>query len=169
MSGDLRAPGESDIPAIVRLASKHSPEPHDEEALRSEWTAPRVDLERDARVEGGAYVLVERLDDERVWLDVQGAPSPELLDWAEARAAELASMAFSGAWSTDRAVLDALESRGFRPARHSLRMLVDLDGRMLELVWPAGVDVRTFSPGDERVFYDVHQETFGDSTGMMTI
>ena len=32
-------------------------------------------------------------------------------------------------------------------------------------MWPDGVDARTFEPGDERVFYDVHQEAFADSLG----
>jgi len=31
-----------------------------------------------------------------------------------------------------------------------------------EPVWPEGVTVRTFQPGDERTFYDVHQESFAD-------
>ena len=29
-------------------------------------------------------------------------------------------------------------------------------------VWPAGISVRTFRPGDERTFYEVHQESFED-------
>ena len=148
---------------VVGLVSEHAPEPLDDAGLRREWSAPRVDLERDARVEEGAYVLVERLDEERVWLDVYGRPSPGLLDWAEARAAELAKRIFSGGWSTNRAVLEALEQRGFRPARHSHRMLLDLDEPPAQAVWPDGIVVRTFEPGDERVFYDVHQESFRDS------
>lgn len=64
----MREPVEGDIPLVVRLASEHSPEPRDEATLRQEWSAPRVDLELDARVEDGAYVLVERLDEERVWM-----------------------------------------------------------------------------------------------------
>ena len=31
-----------------------------------------------------------------------------------------------------------------------------------EPVWPDGIIVRTFRPGDERIFYDLHQETFED-------
>jgi ribosomal protein S18 acetylase RimI-like enzyme len=29
--------------------------------------------------------------------------------------------------------------------------------------WPEGVQVRVFEPGDERVFYEVHQEAFEDT------
>jgi mycothiol synthase len=159
----VRAPVEGDIPVVVRLASEHSPEPFDEATLRQEWSAPRVDLELDARVEEDAYVLVERLDEERVWIDVQGRPPRELLDWAEARAAALGSKIFSGGWSTNRDVLEALEQRGFRLVRHSHRMLTALAEASPEPVWPAGIVLRTFEPGDERVFYEVQQETFRDS------
>ncbi len=41
-------------------------------------------------------------------------------------------------------------------------MAIDLDGEPAAPRWPDGVSVRTFGPGDERTFYDVHQETFQD-------
>lgn len=159
----MRAPVEGDIPVVVRLASEHSPEPRDEMTLRQEWSAPRVDLERDARIEEDAYALIESLDDERSWMELHGRPSTKLLDWAEARAAAVGTRTFSGAWSTNRAVLDMLEQRGFRRVRHSHRMLSDLTEGFSEPVWPAGIEVRTFEPGDERAFYQVHQEAFADS------
>lgn len=159
----MRAPVAGDVPLVVRLASEHSPEARDEATLRQEWSAPRLDLERDARVEDDAYVLVERLDEKRVWTEVHGRPSAELLDWAEARAGALGTKTFSGAWSTNGAVIAALEKRGFRLVRHSHRMLVELADAPPEPVWPAGVEVRTFEPGDERVFHEVHQEAFEDS------
>jgi mycothiol synthase len=159
----VRAPVEADIPVIVRLASEHSPEPRDEATLRQEWSAPRVDLHADARVEDDAYVLVERLDEERAWMEVHGRPSHALLDWTEARAAALGRKIFSGAWATNRAVLEGLEQRGFRLVRHSHRMLIDLADGSPEPVWPAGIVLRTFERGDERVFYEVQQETFRDS------
>jgi len=159
----MRAPVEADIPAIVRLASQHSPEPLAETTVRTEWSSPRIDLDHDARIEADAYVLVERFDDDRVWIGVDGRPSRVLLDWAEARARELGTRLLSGAWSADDAVLEALEQRGFRLVRHSHRMLIDLGQPTPEPSWPEGVVVRTFEPGDERVFYDVHQETFKDS------
>ncbi|HUF02095.1 MAG TPA: GNAT family N-acetyltransferase [Gaiellaceae bacterium] len=159
----MRAPVEGDLAQVARLASEHSPEPVGEAAVRQEWSAPRVDLELDARVEDDACVLVERLDEARVWMDVQGRPSRELLDWAESRATALGTKIFSGGWSTNRPVLEALEQRGFRLARHSRRMLADLADASPGPVWPAGIQARSFRPGDERVFYEVHQETFRDS------
>lgn len=159
----MRAPREDDIPTIVRLASQHSPEPLAEATLRTEWSSPRIDLERDARIEANAYVLVESFDEDRVWIGVDGRPSRDLLDWAEARALELGTRILSGAWSTNGAVLELLEQRGFRLVRHSHRMLIDLDQPTREPTWPDGIELRTFEPGDERLFYDVHQETFKDS------
>ncbi len=159
----MRVPVEADVPTVVRLASQHSPEPLAEETLRKEWSSPRIDLEHDARIEADAYCLVERLDDERVWIDVEGRPSQKLLDWAEVRARELGTRIFAGAWSTNDAVLEALEQREFRLVRHSQRMLIDLGQPTPEPSWPEGIAVRTFKPGDERLFYDVHQETFKDS------
>lgn len=159
----MRAPVEADIATVVRLASQHSPEPLAEATLRTEWESPRIDLERDARIEEDAYVLVERFDEDRVWIGVDGTPSGELLDWAETRARELGTRMLAGAWSANDTVLEALEQRGYRLVRHSHRMLIDLDQPTPEPSWPNGVTVRTFEPGDEKLFYDVHQETFKDS------
>lgn len=159
----MRIPREEDIPEVLRLASEHSPEPLAEATLRREWSSPRIDLERDARIEGDAYALVERLDEDRVWIGVDGRPSRELLDWTEARAFELGTRIFSGGWSANRGVLKALVQREFRLVRHSHRMLIDLDQPTPEPSWPERIEVRTFESGDERVFYDVHQETFKDS------
>jgi mycothiol synthase len=159
----VRPPVEGDIPFVLGLVNEHAPEPSEEDTLRREWGAPGVEVERDARVEDDAYALVERLDETRAWLDVQGRPSRDLLDWAEARAAECATKAFAGAWSTNESLLRSLEQRGFAFARHSHRMLIDLAERTGEPTWPQGVSVRVFEPGDEHVFYDVHQEAFEDS------
>lgn len=159
----MRAPVEDDIPALLELVNEHAPDPRDEAGLRQEWSGPRVDVERDGRIESDAYVLVESLDEKRVWVELHGRPSRELLDWAEMRAAELGPRVFSGAWSPATDILDGLEARGFRRVRSSHRMLVDLDGSEPAPLWPRGVAVRTFEPGDERTFYEVHQEAFEDS------
>jgi ribosomal protein S18 acetylase RimI-like enzyme len=159
----MRAPTDTDIPTILRLVNEHAPEPFVESALRQEWDAPYIDVVRDARVEDAAYVLVEPMDDERAWIDLHGRPSEGLLDWAEGRAAETARRAFAGAWSTNAIVLERLAERRFELVRHSYRMRIDLTGELEEPVWPEGVEVRTPEPGDERVFYDVHQEAFEDT------
>ena len=152
----------ADIPFVVGLVNEHAPEPMSEETMELEWSASYVDLDRDARIEDDAYVLVETLDAKRVWLNVHGQPSIELFDWMDAQAVARASNVFSGAWSTDLVLLGALRGRGFRHVRSSHRMLLDLAEPTADPQWPDHIAVRTFEPGDEKTFYEVHQETFRD-------
>ena len=159
----MRVPTTTDIPFVVGLVNEHAPEPVSETTMELEWSASYVDLERGARVEDDAYALVETLDAERVWLNVHGRPSAELLDWADARADARAPRTFSGAWSTDGVLLGILRERGYADVRLSYRMLLDLDEPTAEPEWPDGIAVRTFEPGDERTFYDVQQEAFMDT------
>jgi ribosomal protein S18 acetylase RimI-like enzyme len=159
----FRVPTEDDIPQVVRLISDQSPEPADEESVRRSWSSPTFDLELDARIEPDAYARVEDLGNERVWVDLRGRPSQELLDWAELRAGERGERVLSGSWTTNGPILRELERRGFRVVRHSLRMTIDLDGSLDEPAWPEGMTVRCFRPGDERTFYEAHQEAFADT------
>ena len=163
MSETLRPPTEEDVPAVVRLMSEHWPEPIDEDGVRRAWTSPRVQLEDDARLDCESYGLVESLDDGRVWIDLRGHPSTALLNWAEARAREKGRRLFSGSWMSNEPLLRELERRGFGLIRHSHRMEIDLDEPTLDPIWPEGIDVRTFRPGEERTFYEIQQETFEDS------
>ena len=42
-------------------------------------------------------------------------------------------------------------------------MTIDLDAPTPEPVWPDGSSARRSEPGDEQLFYELHQETFRDS------
>jgi ribosomal protein S18 acetylase RimI-like enzyme len=158
----LRPPLEEDAAAVAELVSLHSPERTAPERVLQAWTAPGVDLARDARVGDGEYGLVEDIGGGRVLLTLNGWPSPALLEWAEARAAETAARVLSGAWDGNEPVRRALEEHAFRAIRHSYRMLIDLDDEPEAPRWPARIEVQAFEPGDERTFYEVHQETFAD-------
>lgn len=158
----MRVPGEADAAFVAALMSEHAPEPVPESEVAREWAASYVDLDRDARIDEDAYVLVETIDPDRVWLNVYGRPSTELLDWADARSSERGARVLTGGWATDEVILAALRARGFSHVRSSSRMLLDLAVPTAEPEWPQGVAVRTFRDGDERTFYDVHQETFRD-------
>jgi mycothiol synthase len=162
VSQALRVPRDEDVALVTRLMSENWPDPVDEDTVRLAWTAPNLDRDLDSRLDGNGYALVESLDDERVWVDLRGSPSDALLDWAEERAAKKGHRIFSGASSSDGALSAALERRGFRLVRHSSRMTIDLDGVLPEPEWPAGVEARSFEPGDERTFYGLQQETFED-------
>lgn len=142
--------------------SEHWTEPVDEELVRTKWSSPTFELERDARIEAEGYADVHALGNERVWINVQGRPSSALLDWAETRARELGPRLLAGTWET-KAVCSKLEQRGFRVVRYSKRMRVELDGTTPEPAWPDGVHLHAFRPGDERAFYEVQQEVFADT------
>jgi mycothiol synthase len=163
MNASLRAPTEDDVPKVVRLMSAHSPEPADADTVRRRWSTPSFDVEVDARTESHAYAAVEDLGDERVWIELHGDPSRDLVDWAESRGRERGSRLLAGAWATNTRILEELERRGFRSVRQAQRMTIELEGLVAEPVWPEGVSVRSFRPGDERVFFDAHQETFADT------
>jgi ribosomal protein S18 acetylase RimI-like enzyme len=162
VTAELRAPTPGDVPEVARLMSVGFPEPVDEDAVRRMWSRPSFDPALDARIEADAYAFVEPLGEGRVWIDLRGRPSSDLLDWAERRARESATRLFSGAWATNDPLLAELERRGFDVVRYSQRMTVDLDGAGPDPDWPDGLSVRTFQEGDERVFYETHQETFAD-------
>jgi GNAT superfamily N-acetyltransferase len=163
MTGGIRPPTDDDAAVVARLMSHDAPEPVDEARVRLEWTFPGVQLEKDARVGNGSYAFVDGFGDGRVWIDVAGRPTPELLDWAEARARELGTRLLSGGWTNQDAVLAELQRRGFQLTRTSFRMAIDLDEPTPDPEWPAGIEPRAFRPGDERVFYELHQETFADT------
>jgi ribosomal protein S18 acetylase RimI-like enzyme len=162
MSG-LRPPDESDLAEVVSLMSRHWPEAIDEDSVRRGWTHPGVVLELDARLGPDCYGMVESFGDSRVWLDLRGEPSDELLDWAESRGRELGTRILSGAWSTHELLLRELERRAFGLVRHSHRMEIDLAEPTAEPSWPDDIELRTYREGDDRVFYDLEIETFADS------
>lgn len=159
----LRPPLHEDAAAVAELVSRDAPEPVGVERVLGEWTFPGVELEKDARLGEGSYAFVESLGEDRAWIDLAGNPTPELLDWAEGRASELGTRWLSGAWTTQGAVLVELERRGFRLTRTSFRMAIDLDQPSPGPVWPSGIEPRGYRPGDERAFYELHQEAFADS------
>jgi len=163
MSDTLRAPREEDAREVAQLLSESSPEPIDYASVLRDWSFPGVQVEKDARLGRDLYAFIDSFGDGRVWIDLAGRPTAELLDWAELRAGELGSRLFSGGWATQEALLQELERRGFGFVRVSYRMTIDLADPTPDPFWPPGIEIRTFEPGDEQVFYDLHQETFKDS------
>jgi len=163
VKSSLRAPTEDDAGLVISLMNEHWPEPLQKEVVRRRWSSPSFDLQRDARLEAGGYAHVDPLGEGRAWIELHGSPSSALMDWAEGRAREEAERILVGSWATNEAVLEELARRGYRSVRHSWRMTIDLRTLTAEPVWPDGVDVRTLRHGEERVFYETHQETFEDT------
>jgi mycothiol synthase len=163
MSTALRAPSEEDVPHVVELMSERWPDPIDEETVRLMLSSPNVDRQHDARLGPDCYAFLESLGEGRVWVDLRGRPTAALLDWAESRATEKGRRAFAGAWSNNEELAAALRERGFRAVRRSYRMAIDLAEAPPAPLLPAGVTIRSFEPGDERTFYELHEETFEDT------
>ncbi|MGH3136052.1 MAG: GNAT family N-acetyltransferase [Gaiellaceae bacterium] len=163
MSETLRAPSVEDARHVAELLSESWPEPIDEASVLRDWGFPGVQVENDVRLGRESYAFVENFSAERVWIGLGGRPTAELLDWAELRAHEMGTRLISGAWATQEPLLHELERRGFARVRVSHRMTIDLIEPTPGPVWPDGIGTRTFEPGDERVFYELHQETFKDS------
>jgi mycothiol synthase len=163
MSATLRAPTEADLPEVLRLMSQNAPDPVQADDVRLMWGAPGFDVSKDARLDGDAYVQLEDLGEGRIWIDLRGCPSAEILDWAEERARGKGHRLISGAWSSNEDVLQALHRRGYELVRHSHRMAIDLADPTPEPEWPDGVEVRSFEPGDGHAFYEAQQETFADA------
>jgi ribosomal protein S18 acetylase RimI-like enzyme len=159
----LRAPRDDDASAVAELMTEFAPNATDPETVLRDWSSPIIDRDRDVRVEPGAYALVEDMNEGRVWIELHGRPSDVLVDWAETRGAEKGRRFFSGAWSTDETILDLLRERGYGTTRHAYRMERALSGDLPSPAWPEGVVVRSYEEGNERTFYEAHQETFEDT------
>lgn len=179
----LRPATRDDFDAIAELYES-GVELYEELAFEREelllWlTSSRRDLARDVRLLFDGPRLVGYVDVDptgenpvRWWCDVRLRPdadiaavAPELLAWAETRA----GAGVLRTWSPRRleALAHVYESRGMRRIRASYRMEIDLD-ELEDPVYPAGIDVRTLAQGEERVAYEVHDETFVDSWDHVT-
>ena len=176
---NLRPASRDDLDAIVALfeASKLAyEEPYgSEEELRLWLTSPKVDLARDVRLAFEddrlvGYVDVDPLGEQPVrwWCDVRVHPDadfarlvPELLGWAERRAGE--GILRTWAPASLVALRREFERAKLRRIRASYRMEIDLSDELPAATFPDGVEVRTLRKGEERVAYEVHEETFEDS------
>ena len=154
-------------PTVVRLAERALARADLAESDRTnEWTSPRVDLERDARHRGGRIRRSSSdFDDGRVWIERRRDARRRSCSTGRSRGRVSSGRGSShGAWSPNEPILEELEQRGFGLVRHSHRMMIDLDEPTPEPAWPEGVEVRTFEPGDEKVFYDAAS---GDVRGLV--
>jgi len=140
--------------------------------VRSWFEIPGFDPAQDARLalaNGSplAYADVTALEDDRgiVMLDARGEAGA-VIEWAEERARSLTANAklWAQVWSENTRRQALLESRGYRPIRHSFEMQLDFDSRPEEPTWPDGATVRSFRQGvDDRALYNLHTETFADA------
>jgi mycothiol synthase len=175
----LRAPRLDEVEALTELINRDSLELYGEreesvESMRMWLTGPKLDPVTDIRVAvvDGAfrgYVDIDPDPEPIYWVDLRVPPSESddvreaLLNWVEHRAEERSGqlVRFHAA-SIDEPVKRLLEARSYRVIRHFYRMQIDLGDDLIAPRWPEGVTVRTASPTDAELAYEVHQETFDD-------
>ena len=179
MSVELLAPTLDDLQALTELINRDADElygaPEESvESMRMWLTGPTLKPETDIRVAVvdeayRGYVDIDPDPEPIYWVDLRVPPSESdqirlrLLDWAEERGAErgAAVLRFHTA-SVDEPMIRLLEARGYRLIRHFYRMRIDFDGEPPEAQWPEGITVRTATPDDAKLAYEVHQESFED-------
>lgn len=156
---------------------------------RSEWQIPGLNLETDTRLviapDGqvvGCYEVWD-LNDPPVRIGTWGRTHPDfcgmgigsmLLEWAIERASEVLPRAPEGVRvvmhshvrSINKAAGKLLRDFGFESIRHSLRMVIELNGNPPSPVWPEGISVRSMQPGmEEPLILEIVREIFKDHWG----
>jgi mycothiol synthase len=176
----LRPAEEDDVSALVglfRRAWEENATPGPSEAETREWvTNPTWRGRENGRVAivGGDLVGAAGLWDEddareRVFMNVTVHPpdadvAEALLDWAEARGAEIVAgegLLRAAAMSGD-ALGHELRRRGYELVRHFFTMEIALADEPPAPEWPEGIVVRTLVPGEERRVYEAMNEAFAD-------
>jgi len=156
-----------------------------------EWRIPGFNLETDTRLiiapdgELAGYYEVWDLLRPSVRVNVWGVTHPaqrnhgigtHLIHWAEERAGVAVARAPKEARvviqahvpTINQAAGELFASCNYRLIRHSLRMVIELNGKLQEPQWPSGLTVRTFKPGFDAVGV-VHaiRESFKDHWGFV--
>jgi mycothiol synthase len=186
----------ADAPAVVAMLNLSSRallgvDQHTVAYWTTAWQAPGFQLEQDARVvlaSNGQLAACVSLWDAapHVQLEQFGRVHPNhtgrglgsyLLAWVEERAQQRLDLAPPTArvtlindWvnSLDTVAHSLLRAHGYQHVRSNWRMVIDLDPATPPAapVWPAGVSVRRFVPGqDNRTAVSVIREAFRDHWG----
>lgn len=176
MSIAVRHPSMDEVDAACKVLNAHSHALYGTDdttaaELEVAWRAPEVEFPADVFVaerDGGLIGYTDVIPFGRTtWVDVRATDPAayDLLVEASIRRAETHATPHIRAFASDQddAAQEALERVGFKPIRHGFRMMIDLDGELLEPQWPEGFAVRGFREGDERRFHQGHQESFADT------
>jgi mycothiol synthase len=172
---EVRAPREDDVSAVASFLDEHALVAYGESELDEDevrhWLAlpelwVRV-VERDGSIAGYVDVLARddgrRFDADARALERDAADA--LLVAAEDRArtgSAPGGLIRASAPDTDRALVDALLTAGWRVIRRSYRMAIALPDDLPEPRWPEGIAVRTFRPGEEERVYEAQMDAFAD-------
>jgi mycothiol synthase len=191
----MRSATLEDVPAVTAMFNtwaRHVIGVDDmtENTVRVMWTAPQVNLAEDARLVlapdgqiagyGSVWGLFEPYTQINTFVRIHPdhqhhGLEAAVLDWAEehvqqaafAKAAAGTRICLTAYRPTEDTLgLAAYEQAGFTTARYSYRMRINLDGTPPSAVWPEGITVRSFVPGqDEEAVIQVQQAAFRDHWG----
>lgn len=153
----------------------------------TEWTSPLLNQETDTLVvlspDGKLVGYVEAWDEAphvRLFVSARVHPGSTgqgigtfLLRWSERRAQRAIPKAPAGArvvihqelLSTEAKAHQLLEANGYKPIRHALRMVIEMDTPPPEPALPPGITIRAFVPGEERRVLEAVDEAFRDHWG----
>lgn len=174
----IRPAREEDVEAAAEMLNEHSRRLYGADDMTAAdlltyWKSPDVELGRDVllaetpdgRLGGYADLGVHG---DVVWLDVRGTDPetlPTLLETIEqrARSKEPDKNLWGYTSAEDAPLVELFERTGYRQARHSFHMRIDLDGNHSEPQWPDGVSVRAMREGEERRVYEACMASFADT------
>ncbi|HLI06350.1 MAG TPA: GNAT family N-acetyltransferase [Ktedonobacteraceae bacterium] len=189
----LRTVTMADLEAVSELVAAYEIADYGEaettlEDMRNEWQSPNMNLETDTRVVTTptgrmvGYAETMHFLHARIfgWLFVHPEYSEQgvreaLLQWVEARAQEHIPLAApdlrvtlnTGAASVNTAAKQLLERAGYQLIRHFWRMEIEMQEPPQQPQWAEGITVRPMRPGEERLVYEVDEESFQDHWGHM--
>ena len=135
------------------------------------WRSPDLEFPDDFFVAERDGALVGYVDvfpfGESTWIDARAtdpAAYAPLLEAAVPRAESHARQHLRAvAGDEDEVAAEALRRFGFEPIRYGFRMMIELSHEVPEPEWPDGFSVRPFRPGEERRFYEAHEQAFADT------
>lgn len=158
------------------------------EELRTDWLAPTFNLQQDAWLITGpsgqvvGYTSVGQREHARIYSEVLVLPEyahlglqdhllAQVEQWGQgqvpqARADARVAISCFVAQNDEQGVL-ILQRHGFKEIRRSWNMEIEMNEAPSKPEWPAGISVRTFRPGDERVVFETDEEAFQDHWGHM--
>ena len=189
----MRCPTMDDLKAVHNVISSSDFAYHGStditlEELRTDWLAPTFNLQQDAWLISGpdgqvvGYTSMGQREHARIYSEVLVLPEYSHLGlqdhllaqvelWGQgqvpqARADARVAISCYVAQNDEQGVL-SLQRHGFQEIRRSWNMEIEMNEAPSQPEWPAGISVRTFRPGDERVVFDTDEEAFQDHWGHM--
>ena len=173
----LRPPVDDEAPALTALLESHAQAAFgerelDEGEVRHWFTLPGVWMqvaEQEGQLVGYADA-VARDDGALVEVDVRTTDpvaAEALLSAVEAHAREQAPGAVLRGYTQgeEPALAGVFERNGWVRVRHFFHMQIELADEQGEPVWPEGITVRAFHPGEEKRVYEAHMDAFADHWG----